>query len=198
MILLALLLTLAACHSSIEEPGHPSEPDDSLLQSGDLVYRFGNGVYSAYFRDVSQQDKRYSHVGIVVKPENGAPTQVVHAEANDYTGQGNVRTESLTGFLKDAHDWAVYRVIADEKISRNIAGNALWYSSRKPPFDLEFDAADSTAFYCTELIMHCVNDAFGETRIRPNTRLHGKHLVAIDDTYLHKWVKFVTNNTESR
>jgi len=198
MILLALLLTLAACHRTTEEQSRPPEPDDSLLQTGDLVYRFGNGVYSAYFRDMSQHEKRYSHVGIVVIPENNGPTQVVHAEANDYTGQGKVRTESLAKFLKEAHDWAVYRVVADEKTGRNIAGKAMWYHSRQVPFDLEFDAADTTAFYCTELVMHCVNEALGETRIRPNSRLNGKQIVAIDDTYLHDWVKIVTKYTGSR
>jgi hypothetical protein len=198
MILLALLPTLVACHRPAEEPGRPTTPDDSLLLTGDLVYRFGNGVYSAYFRDVSQHEKRYSHVGIVIMPDNGSPAQVVHAEANDYTGQGHVRTEPLAGFLKEAHDWAVYRVQAREQTGQDIAAKALGYSERRVPFDLEFDAADTTAFYCTELVMHCVNDALGETRIRPNSRLSGRQVVAIDDTYLHDWVKMVTRKTGSK
>lgn len=198
MILLALLLTLSACLRTTEEPGHLPEPDDSLLQTGDLVCRFGNGMYSAWFRDVSQRDKRFSHAGIVVKPQDGGPTQVVHAEADDHTGQGEVRTETLSKFLKSAHDWAIYRVTAGEKTGSKIAGRALWYAGKHIPFDLDFDATDSTAFYCTELVMHCVNDALGDIRIRPNSRLGGKQVVALDDTYLHEWVKLVTQNSGSR
>ena len=56
---------------------------------------------------------------------------------------------------------------------------------RAVPFDLAFDAADSTAFYCTELVLHCVNAAAGRLLIQGCTKINGKPVIAIDDTYLH-------------
>jgi len=183
---LTLALAFAACRP---EPGAADSkakaPDESLLQSGDLIYRFGNGLYSAYFRSVSQTDRRFSHVGIAVRTTAGGPLYVVHAEADDYTGQGGVRLDRLTDFLKEAGDRAAYRLNCGEAIRRDIANRALDYRRRAVPFDLAFDAADTTAFYCTELVSHCVNAATGCPLIQPRTQLNGKQFIAIDDTYLN-------------
>lgn len=186
MMALLLLLTFAACRPDPEAAGPRAEaPDEAQLQSGDLLYRFGNGLYSTYFRGVSQTDSRFSHVGIAVRLPKQDELYVVHAEADDYTGQGGVRLDRLSDFLKDANDRAAYRLNCADGIRQNIADRALGYQRRAVPFDLAFDAADTTAFYCTELVMHCVNAAIGHPLIQPRTQLNGKHFIAIDDTYLH-------------
>lgn len=180
------MLLFAACRPDPGAADPQAEmPDGSQLQSGDLVYRFGNGLYSAYFRNASQTDPRFSHVGIAVKSETEDELYVVHAEADDYTGQGGVRMDRLSEFLKDAQSWAAYRLNIEAPLRLDIAHRALYYQRRAIPFDLAFDAADSTAFYCTELVSHCVNAAIDQPLIRPNTLLNGKNIIAIDDTYLH-------------
>lgn len=193
VILMALAFVLSSCSPTAEPPALQT-PDPSLLQAGDLIYRLGDGVYSAYFKDFSGKEKRYSHVGVLAKTGAGDALCVVHAEANELTGQGNVRTESLPAFLKGANVYAVYRLKKEEKIRLAIADQALIYCHRSVPFDLEFDVSDSTAFYCTELIMHCVNIAAGENLIQPATLVRGKKFVAIDDTYLHDWIQAILKN----
>lgn len=181
----ALALCFSACRPAPEVAGPNADaPDVSHLQPGDLIYRFGNGLYSAYFRSISQKDQRFSHVGIVVRVDADGPLSVVHAEADDYTGRGGVRQDRLADFLKEANDWAAYRLNREEAVRRNIADRALGYQRRNVPFDLTFDAADTTAFYCTELVQHCVNKAVGSPLLQARTQLQGKRFIAIDDTYL--------------
>lgn len=193
VILLALALVLSSCKLSVE-PTVLQTPDPSLLQAGDLICRLGDGVYSAYFKDFSRKERLYSHIGVLAKTSTGDSLCVVHAEASELTGQGNVRTESLPAFLKGANDYAVYRLKKDGKVRLAIADQALTYCRRGIPFDRVFDASDSTAFYCTELVMHCVNIAVGENLIQPATLVRGKKFVAIDDTYLHDWIQPVLKN----
>jgi len=190
---LTLALLFAAC---CPDPGAagPQAPDESVLRPGDLIYRFGNGLYSAYFRSFSQTDQRFSHVGIVVRTQSGDALHVVHAEADDYTGQGGVRHEPLTDFLKGANDWAVYRLNREDTICQGIAARALGYYRQGVPFDLAFDADDTTAFYCTELVLHCVNEAVGSPLLGARTDVQGKRFIAIDDTYLHPELMPVLQN----
>lgn len=192
---LALALFFAACRPAPGAAG-PQAPDESVLRPGDLIYRFGNGLYSAYFRSVSQTDQRFSHVGIAVRSTVDGPLYVVHAEADDYTGQGGVRMDRLPDFLKDANDWAAYRLNRDTEIRSEVAARALAYCRRAVPFDLKFDADDTTAFYCTELVMRCVNAAAGRPLIQPNTRMEDKRFIAIDDTYLHDWIAPVLQDSD--
>lgn len=183
---LALALLFAACRPAPGAAGPQTKaPDESLLRAGDLIYRFGDGLYSAYFRSFSQTDQRFSHVGIVVRTTPGNALDVVHAEANDYTGQGGVRLDPLADFLKGANDWAVYRLNREDSIGEDIAARALGYYRRGVPFDLAFDADDTTAFYCTELVLHCVNEAVGSRLLGARTDMQGKRFIAIDDTYLN-------------
>lgn len=182
-LLLCMATVISACR---QNPATVASalPDTSCMQSGDLVYRLGNGFYSAYFQDFSQREKRFSHTGILVAAGNGDSLYVIHAEADDITGRGCVRRERLTEFLRGASDFAVYRLRDDSLTRERIAHFALNFHHRQTPFDLSFDAEDSTAVYCTELILYCVNGATGHTVIRPRTSVQGKNYIAIDDTYL--------------
>lgn len=180
---LLLCMTISACR---QNPATVASalPDTSCLQSGDLVYRLGDGFYSAYFQDFSKREKRFSHTGILIDADKCDSLYVIHAEADDMTGRGCVRRERLTEFLRGASDFAVFRLRDDALTRERIAGFALDYHRRQTPFDLSFDAEDSTAVYCTELVQYCVNGATGRTVIRPRTSVQGKNYIAIDDTYL--------------
>ncbi len=195
VILFLLVLALTACHPGGGVAGLQA-PEESGLQSGDLIYRLGNGLYSTYFRNFSKTDQRFSHVGIAVRMAPDDALYVIHSEADDFTGQGGVRKEQLSDFLKGANDWAVYRLNRQDSLRQDIADRALEYYCRGVPFDLAFDADDATAFYCTELVLHCVNEALGSTLLRAGTVVQGKRFVAIDDTYLLPDLTPVLQNTD--
>ncbi|NTW56256.1 MAG: hypothetical protein HGB20_04335 [Chlorobiaceae bacterium] len=147
-------------------------------RDGDLVFRYGNGFWSPYFRDASTVHKRFSHTGVIVF-RNGLPW-VVHSDAHSMTGIGKVHLVRLDEFLSGASDYAFYRLDAPGNVRLRIAQAASSYIGR--PFDTEFDARDASKLYCSELVMRAVNEACGRPVIRP-TVIHGKSVVAIDDCY---------------
>jgi Permuted papain-like amidase enzyme, YaeF/YiiX, C92 family len=163
----------------------------SQLQHGDIIYRLGNTYYSSYFRDFSKRDRKYSHTGIVVKYSENDSIYVIHAEADDHTGIGEVRKESIASFLKDAMDWGVYRWHCSGLIKQDFVTWASHYHQLKIPFDMAFDCSDSSAFYCTELVAHCINNAFKKEIIRANTIHNSKPFIALDDTYLIDSIEFI-------
>lgn len=160
----------------------PRVVDTVFIASGDLILRMGNSFYSPIARNISTRERRFSHVGIAVV-ECGA-VFVIHAEADD-SGVGGVRIDSVVDFLEGTNDWGIYRLRATESERTAVAHVAESYLAQAIPFDLNFDAADSTAFYCSELAMHCINRGLGCTLVRPATFIKDRYFVAIDETYLN-------------
>ncbi|MEI6410993.1 MAG: YiiX/YebB-like N1pC/P60 family cysteine hydrolase [Bacteroidota bacterium] len=188
IVWLLCCLLLSSC---LSEQVAVTTPDLSFTQSGDLIYRFGDGFFSGFFRDFSTREKLYSHVGIILRPENSDSVFVMHAEASELTGIGNVRRDPASIFLKGVDEWAVYRVQATENQRREIASLAFLYHQKNVPFDSHFDTEDSTAIYCTELVARCVNKALGRFLIKPGVTRSGKQFIAIDDTYLIDEIKLI-------
>lgn len=195
---LLLLLALACCRPAALETAKPPDVDASVFQAGDLILRCGNGFYSGFFRDCSQREKLYSHAGVLVQAAEGDSIRVLHVEMADDPRQSDIHLQSVPAFLAGASAWAVYRLASDEKTRRAVAARALDFRRRGPRFDLDFDASDTTALYCTELVMHCVNDALRHPLIRANTMVQGKKVVAADDIYLHEGIKLISKNTDSK
>lgn len=152
------------------------------VQEGDLVFRYGHGLWSSYFRDISQTDKRFSHVGIVVARDTGLA--VVHACADDFTGVCSVRRDSLASFTADYDDVAVFRIHCDPNQRNKISKLALSYVGT--PFDLRFDLSTDDAVYCSQLVRLVVNGALGKNVIGTTT-IRGREIVALDDCYLGTW-----------
>ncbi len=150
----------------------------SACRDGDLVFRYGNGFLSPYFRDASTVHKRFSHTGVIVF-QNGLPW-VVHSDAHSMTGIGKVHLVRLDEFLSGASDYAFYRLGASGNVGLRISQAASSYIGRQ--FDTEFDTQDASKLYCSELVMRAVNEACGRPVIRPSV-IHGKSVVAIDDCY---------------
>ncbi len=186
LLLLFVLLFLPSLTVSDNKQGGTRETGSGvtvdalagILDEGDIILRYGNGFWSPFFRNVSRHEKRFSHAGVVVM-EKGAFT-VVHASAHEMNGEGSVSRVSLEQFLSVSSDYAVYRFETGKNVRLRIAENAKSYVGR--PFDSSFNLADSKRLYCTELVMHAVNDAVGYKAISP-TVTNGVSLVAPDDCY---------------
>jgi hypothetical protein len=168
----------------------------SILENGDVVYRLGDTFYSQYFKDFSKRDSRYSHTGIVLKSSENDSIYVLHAEADDATGLGEVRKEPIALFFKQAIDGGAYRWQCSKQVKQNFVKWALHYNQLKIPFDMAFNCSDSSAFYCTEFVSHCINNAFNKEIIKANTLKNGKPFIAIDDTYLIENVTFIGIKSE--
>lgn len=129
-----------------------------MLQCGDLVFRRGTGVAG---RTVTALDRTgdYSHVGIAVEGAEG--WMVVHAvpAEPDFKGdRDRVKCEPLERFLapRRAAAGMVMRY-RDSGTACRAAHQALRLSRDSVLFDHDYDLADTTRLYCTELVVY----AFG-------------------------------------
>ena len=126
---------------------------DSILREGDLVFRCGRGLTS---RAVLTADKGgiYSHVGIVVVVDGGF--KIVHIVPGEPAPDGTkdvIKTEGLDIFFAPdrALRGAVMRINYPEAASR-AAKEAERVAATGLAFDHNYDLADTTRMYCTELI----------------------------------------------
>ncbi len=175
---LILVGLLASCGSA---PEKPLSLDTNLLKNGDLVYRYGNGFFSKYFRKVSDSVQTYSHVGMLhVTPDS---IHVIHSEASELTFVGFVQRQPLQEFLYDVNEWGIYRLDSSDSIRDRIAASALAYHKKRVPFDMAF-SLDNEDIYCTELAAICVNEAVGYELVKPMTVILGKYGFSVDDTFL--------------
>lgn len=123
------------------------------LQTGDIICRKGNGIWSDLFKDLSIRDKRFSHVGLIIVDDNH-DISVIHAEANDFTGIGGVYEQSLADFMYEGDGIAIYRLAEDFQNSLP-EQKILAAQIRKfleTPFDLQFDLSTNDRLYCSEFV----------------------------------------------
>jgi len=154
------------------------------VEIGDVVFRRGQGPWTQYFIDCSSREKRFSHVGIVVS--NANEVIVAHAEANDWTGVGQVCLQSWDVFFSGALEEAVFRYQGDKTTRRRIACES--EKMLGVPFDRRFDMGDTNRLYCTEFVRLAVNRAVGHDLIGFTT-VCGRPVIAIDDIYRSKFIK---------
>lgn len=154
------------------------------VTAGDIVFRRGHGIWTSFFVNASQREKRFSHVGIAAT--NGAGRIVIiHSEANDL-GLGRVREGSWHSFFKEATEAAVYRCTVVGVDPTDVVAEARRRIGVR--FDNEFDATTTNKLYCSELVMLAVNLAAGRELIRPTFR-SGKTIVGLDDIYREGFMK---------
>ena len=157
IILIGTFLCLAACQDHEE---HTLLPDDSDIRPGDLLFRRGTGLTS---HTVLLADKggQYSHVGIAV--DSAGTIMVVHAVPGepDYEGDPDrVKMEPATKFYSSINASAgeICRH-QDPAIGEKAAAAALAIYQKGMLFDHQYDSADTTKMYCTELVMAAYHQA---------------------------------------
>jgi len=129
---------------------HPIRPSLLMpfIRDGDIILRMSDSVWSHIFCNYSENDKRFSHLGIVRLKEDDVT--VIHCEGSFTNKDLGVEELPLEYFLKVATSVGVYRVKnADGAIISNTAVKYLNY-----PFDFNFDLDDESTIYCTELLYH--------------------------------------------
>lgn len=148
------------------------------VRVGDVVVRKGYGTWTRYFIDCSSREKRFSHVGVAFKI--GDEIVLIHADADERSGEGYVHFEGWRGFFTDALECAVFRFDGDSSVASNIAINAKQRLGVK--FDSAFDMGETNRLYCSEMVRLAINEAVG-TNLVGFTKVCGHNVVAIDDLY---------------
>lgn len=151
--LLLISLIFTGCHKKVT-PVEYVLPDTVQLQSGDLAFRTGISKES---RAVTTLDRNsiYTHVGMVVWTDDG--WRVLHAVPNERASkqeEDSVKLEPIGTFFRSdrAEKGGIYRYPLTPKDTQQLREHALALYARHPLFDNLFDAQDTIAFYCTELV----------------------------------------------
>ena len=177
-LLFCILLSLPCLLTAGEDTSLWKANAPCDLKIGDMVFRRGHGVWTKYFIDCSSREKRFSHVGIVTGL--GSELVLIHADADERTGDGRVRIEGWCGFFANALECAVFRFDGDSSVASNIAINAERRLGVK--FDSAFDMGETNRLYCSEMVRLAINEAVG-TNLVGSTKVCGRNVVAIDDLY---------------
>lgn len=159
-LLLALALTIHGCSDGNTGEAPSLLPDSCRLRPGDLVFRRGVGVTSHAVL-LADHGGRYSHIGIVA--DSAGQAMVIHAVPGepDYEGDPDrVKMEPASRFFssRNASLGEVCRP-TDSVAAAKAADEAVGYYRRKVLFDHQYDHADTTLLYCTELVVDCYRKA---------------------------------------
>ena len=159
-VLILLLCTTAKLPQLTPRPSITAGDVAEYLQDGDIICRLGDRLWSAYFKDISPIDKRFSHLGIA-RITDGKIT-VINAEGRAIEGKDLVNETDLDEFLAIAKTVGIYRLqIPDGKSLSAAAMNYIGY-----PFDWSFDLQDNTKLYCTELLYAVLKEVAPEIQLQ--------------------------------
>lgn len=156
--LLFVCLLLAGCTSG--EPFRSILPEDFELRTGDVVFRRGGGFTSKVVLAADVKGE-YSHIGIVV--DSAGTKMIVHAVPGEPDFEGDVdrvKMEAPERFFST--QFTIIGEVCrprDSLIAARAAEVAVRQYQNRVLFDHEYDDADSTRMYCTELIAYAFRKA---------------------------------------
>lgn len=124
----------------------------SKLKEGDLILRSGTDYSSEQIKDMSKEDKSYSHGGIAHFENN--QWLVYHIEPDYFLVKDKVRKELIDTFLNKAHNngFALARYELREKETQEFINYLEQQYQKKVKFDMAFNLKTDSAMYCSEMI----------------------------------------------
>jgi len=164
------------------------------LNSGDLVFRNGNGLISRLFRNSSLQEKKFGHTGIIVF-KNDMP-YVAHVQ-QDRPGPALI-VEPLSTFWKEeiCDQGAIYRLKLNDDEKSKLLDVMTKNLERKIVFDAHFNMEDHTSVYCSEWIRDMIVESTGDSNYFPLSQAGDFRYVAPDNLYLNEHAVLIFNYTK--
>lgn len=167
----------------------------SLLRSGDVVLRLGQGADSYLLSQMNQKDKHYSHCGIVMV-ENGYPF-VYHSIGGEDNPDARMKRDSARFFFYPPNNMSIGIVHYDfdDSTKSQLRTVVNEYYRRRPKFDTNFDLKTDDRIYCAEFIYKAVNRATNDTTYIKPTSVLNYRFVGIDDLFLNPHATIVWQTT---
>lgn len=147
-----------------------------LLRTGDIVMRRGEGMVSDGIAKMLAEPFDITHCGVILEEQD--KLWVVHALQDHERDVDGIFAQGLDQFVAESRPGSiiVVRYKTNEDRTPQLIERIHYYMDQDIPFDLGFDAADSTSFYCSELVQHLYletynTDVFPITLSMPTTDL---------------------------
>lgn len=197
------ILILASCKNAKKPKAAPQTVQNELenanlcdsvskcLRSGDLVFRLGNDITSYMLSQLNQNDKSFSHCGIV-SIENGSPF-IYHAIGGEYNPDQKIKREAPKQWFSPKNNLmvAVSRLDLDSNKTRKLVETVQTYYKEGKKFDMEFDLNTDDRLYCAEMIYKSIQHAAADSNFIPTTAAFGKKYVGIDDLFRNVHASFI-------
>jgi hypothetical protein len=124
----------------------------NLLQNGDIIMRQGRGAISLAISARLNEKYKISHCGILNIDNDSI--NVIHTLSLSVSNTNGMQQTALNKFIKDTYKNSIIVVRLKNSDNNKIANKAKYYLSKKIPFDDYFDFADTSKFFCNEMIAH--------------------------------------------
>ena len=150
----------------------------NLLQNGDIIMRHGRGAISLGISAQLNEEHRLSHCGIInIKNDS---INIIHTLAASVSPTDGVQKASLEEFIFDTYKNSIIVVRLKNNDNNKIANKAKYYLSKKVPFDNNFDFADTSKFFCSELVLRILADECNANLIDIDTTQNKSHNLRFD------------------
>lgn len=147
-----------------------------LLRTGDIMMRRGEGMVSDGIAKMLAEPFDITHCGVILQEQD--KLWVVHALQDHDREVDGIFAQSLDQFVSESRAGSiiVVRFKTNEDRTPQLVERIHYYMDQDIPFDLGFDAADPSSFYCSELVQHLYmetynTDVFPITLSMPTTDL---------------------------
>jgi Permuted papain-like amidase enzyme, YaeF/YiiX, C92 family len=184
-----ITMSLFCFNTSIGEPEEkrPFFKSAADFHTGDLIFRESRGLLSSMFKSMSLHEKKYSHVGIILKSSDSL--LVYHfLDGTDHNG---LKIDQISDFASSMEcvSYAVYRPDYTAEQKKNITSLIENPSNKNKEFDHDFSLESDDKLYCTEWIYKLLV----ETGFHPSlSTIDGLRYVATDNLYINNFIKKVS------
>ena len=168
-----------------KEKWFQAKPDNSMLQTGDLIFRHGRGAISNALMQFSRREKKFSHAGIISMENNRV--FVYHVIGGEENTSNKLRKDPIDLFCspKQAHAFGIYRLDLDTLSFCKMDSLAKSYYQQGLEFDPKFNMNTDEKMYCTEFVYKVITKTTGIENYLPLSMYSGVMYVACDDLYLN-------------
>lgn len=139
-----------------------TDDEKKQLKTGDIILRKGEGFVSAVINDLFKTGYRLSHCAFVINENDSL--RVIHTVSSELSNIDGVQTEPIDKFIRESVDSTVIvvRFKTTNEYQNKFGELAKAYLNKNITFDHKFDIADTTQFYCSELIHRVFLHTYGK------------------------------------
>ena len=198
-----LLFFMMACHAqshndpptlskdSIKEEQKISAQLDTIyrnqkmVRQGDLIVRTGIDFTSEIMRQLSLQDKTYSHCGIASIEHDSL--FVYHSIGGEWNPDQKLRRDPFDIFCNpfENRGFGIFRYNLSPGENARLISIAQEYYNQGIMFDMQFDLSSNERMYCTEFVYKAVEEASNHKISLSTTTLNHIKFVAPDNLFIN-------------
>lgn len=143
----------------------------SKLREGDFLLRKGYGWLSDRIADLLNEEQRITHCGLLLTKGFKEP-HILHSVSNEKIN--GICVEPLSAYLNESQRGSLVAVrIKDSVNTEALIQESKRLLAKKVPFDLAFNDADSSSFYCAELFAYLYKNISGKELLPEKINISG-------------------------